>query len=45
MTRAGDHYTPREIIRLMVDLLFIEDDDALCKPGIVRTLFDATFSL
>jgi type I restriction enzyme M protein len=37
---AGDHYTPREIIRLMVDLLFIEDDDALRKPGIVRTLFD-----
>ena len=37
---AGDHYTPREVIRLMVDLLFIEDDDALRKPGIVRTLFD-----
>ncbi|MFO0760169.1 MAG: class I SAM-dependent DNA methyltransferase [Byssovorax sp.] len=37
---AGDHYTPREIIRLMVDLLFVEDDDALRRPGIVRTLFD-----
>jgi type I restriction enzyme M protein len=37
---AGDHYTPREIIRLMVDLLFVEDDDALRKPGVVRTLFD-----
>jgi type I restriction enzyme M protein len=37
---AGDHYTPREIIRLMVDLLFIEDDAALRRPGIVRTLFD-----
>ncbi len=37
---AGDHYTPREIIRLMVDVLFTEDDDALRKPGIVRTLFD-----
>jgi len=37
---AGDHYTPREIIRLMVDLLFIEDDEALRKPGIVRTLLD-----
>jgi type I restriction enzyme M protein len=35
---AGDHYTPREVIRLMVDLLFVEDDDALRKPGIVRTL-------
>jgi len=37
---AGDHYTPREVIRLMVDLLFIEDDEVLRKPGIVRTLFD-----
>lgn len=37
---AGDHYTPREIIQLMVDLLFIEDDDALRTPGIVRTLLD-----
>ncbi len=37
---AGDHYTPREIIRLMVDLLFIEDDQALRRAGIVRTLFD-----
>ena len=37
---AGDHYTPREIIRLMVDLLFTEDDDALRTPGVVRTLFD-----
>jgi hypothetical protein len=26
---AGEHFTPREVIRLMVDLLFIEDDDAL----------------
>ncbi len=37
---AGDHYTPREIIRLMVDLLFIEDDDGLRRPGVVRTLYD-----
>jgi type I restriction enzyme M protein len=26
---AGEHFTPREVIRLMVDLLFIEDDEAL----------------
>ena len=31
---AGEHFTPREVIRLMVDLLFIEDDDLLAKPGI-----------
>ena len=39
---AGEHFTPREVIRLMVSLLFIEDDDALGKPGIVRTLYDPT---
>lgn len=37
---AGEHFTPREVIRLMVDLLFAEDDEALRKPGVVRTLFD-----
>jgi len=39
---AGEHFTPREVIRLMVNLLFIEDDDALTAPGIVRTLYDPT---
>ena len=39
---AGEHFTPREVIRLMVNLLFIEDDDALTKPGIVRTIYDPT---
>jgi len=37
---AGEHFTPREVIRLMVNLLFIEDEDALARPGVVRTLFD-----
>ena len=37
---AGEHFTPREVIRLMVDLLFIEDDDILRTPGIVRTMLD-----
>jgi type I restriction enzyme M protein len=37
---AGEHFTPREVIRLMVNLLFIEDDDLLTKPGIVKTLAD-----
>ncbi len=31
-----------ELIRLMVSLLFIEDDEALSKPGIVRTIYDPT---
>ena len=39
---AGEHFTPREVIKLMVNLLFIEDDDALTKPGIVRSLYDPT---
>ena len=30
---AGEHFTPREVIRLMVNLLFIDDDDVLTKPG------------
>jgi len=39
---AGEHYTPREVIRLMVDLLFTVDDAALTKPGTVRTIYDPT---
>ena len=39
---AGEHFTPREVIRLMVSLLFIEDDEALTRPGIVRTIYDPT---
>ena len=40
---AGEHFTPREVIRLMVNLLFIEDDEVL-TPGnpIVRTIYDPT---
>ncbi len=37
---AGDHFTPREVIRLMVSILFIHDDGLLATPGTVRTLLD-----
>ncbi len=37
---AGEHFTPREVIRLMVGILFAEDGDALAKAGTKRTLFD-----
>jgi type I restriction enzyme M protein len=37
---AGDHFTPREVIRLMVNLLFEPDNDILTKKGILRTLLD-----
>ena len=39
---AGEHFTPREVIKLMVNLLFIEDDDVLSKAGVVRTIYDPT---
>ena len=39
---AGEHFTPREVIRLMVNLIFIEDDAILSKPGVVRTMYDPT---
>ena len=39
---AGEHFTPREVIRLMVNLIFIEDDDVLSRPGVVRTIYDPT---
>lgn len=39
---AGEHFTPREVIRLMVNLLFVEDGAALTKPGVVRTIYDPT---
>ncbi|MEU6265894.1 type I restriction-modification system subunit M [Saccharopolyspora shandongensis] len=37
---AGEHFTPREVIELMVNLLIAPDDDALTVPGIVRKVLD-----
>lgn len=37
---AGEHFTPREVIRLMVNVLFLNDKDVLTKKGIVKTLYD-----
>ena len=37
---AGDHFTPREVIRLMVNLIFMPDSDVLTTRGIVKTLYD-----
>jgi len=37
---AGEHFTPREVIRLMVNLIFLNDHDILTKKGIVKTLYD-----
>jgi len=37
---AGEHFTPREVVRLMVNLLLDGDDDVLREPGAIRTVFD-----
>ena len=37
---AGEHFTPREVIRLMVNILLSEDDKALSGAKPVRTLYD-----
>lgn len=36
----GEHFTPREVIRLMVNLLLARDQDALSRNHIVRTVYD-----
>jgi type I restriction enzyme M protein len=37
---AGEHFTPREVIRLMVNILFLNDREILAKEGIIKTLYD-----
>jgi type I restriction enzyme M protein len=37
---AGEHFTPREVIRLIVDLLLANDQAALTGTGIIRTVYD-----
>lgn len=39
---AGEHFTPRDIVRLTTSLVFMADDDALTKAGIIRTIYDPT---
>ncbi len=39
---AGEYFTPRDVVRLMVNLLFARDDDVLSKPGVVRSIYDPT---
>ncbi|MEI7673614.1 MAG: class I SAM-dependent DNA methyltransferase, partial [Deltaproteobacteria bacterium] len=39
---AGEHFTPREVIHLMVNLLFLEDEKGLQKAGVVRSIYDPT---
>ena len=39
---AGEHFTPREVIQLIVHCLFSGDSEALSKPGVVRSMYDPT---
>ncbi|EYD51789.1 N-6 DNA Methylase family protein [Acinetobacter baumannii 25493_4] len=39
---AGEHFTPRDIVRLTTGLIFSQDDDALNKEGVIRTIYDPT---
>lgn len=39
---AGEHFTPREVVQLLVHCLFAGDGDALAKPGAVRSMYDPT---
>ncbi len=39
---AGEHFTPRDIVRLTTSLVFMEDDEALTREGIIRTIYDPT---
>lgn len=37
---AGEHFTPREVIRLIVSLLLVNDADALTGAGVIRQVYD-----
>lgn len=39
---SGDYFTPRDVVRLMVNFLFARDDDVLSKSGVVRSIYDPT---
>lgn len=39
---AGEHFTPRDIVRLTTSLVFMEDDEALTREGVIRPLYDPT---
>lgn len=37
---SGEHYTPRDVVRLLVSLVFTSDEDNLKGEGIIRSIFD-----
>jgi type I restriction enzyme M protein len=38
---AGQHYTPREVIQLMVNILFYDDNDVLSGNNVVKTIYES----
>jgi type I restriction enzyme M protein len=39
---AGEHFTPRDVIELMIKIVFSTEKDILSQPGIIRTIYDPT---
>ncbi len=39
---AGEHFTPRDIVDLTTSLVFFEDDEALSRQGIIKSIYDPT---
>ncbi|MFA0155902.1 N-6 DNA methylase [Vibrio sp. 10N.261.46.A3] len=39
---AGEHFTPRDLVRLTTSLVFSHDDDLLTQSGLVRSIYDPT---
>lgn len=39
---AGEHFTPRDIVRLTTSLVFCNDNEGLTKPGVIRSVYDPT---
>ncbi|WP_193509622.1 class I SAM-dependent DNA methyltransferase [Cryobacterium sp. BB736] len=39
---AGEHFTPRDVIELMVDILLAPESDTLAKANVVRSVYDPT---
>lgn len=37
---AGEHYTPRDVVRLMTSLLFTGEEKELAKPGVIKEIYD-----
>ena len=37
---SGEHYTPRDVVRLLVSLLFAEHSEDLRGQGVIRSIFD-----